>query len=110
MGITKTEGFELPLIEMADLLKAIGHPARLAIIKYLAETSDCVGNDLVEKLPLAQPTISRHLSELKKVGLVQGTISGKHMNYCINPEKWSDLQDYLKNINVQFDCTSSNCC
>lgn len=110
MGITKTAGFDESLIEMSAILKAIGHPARLAILKYLAETSDCVGNDLVEILPLAQPTISRHLSELKQVGLVRGVISGQHINYCINPVQWGKVQEYLQSIKTQLDCTSSVCC
>ena len=110
MGITKLEGFDEKLIEIAELLKAVGHPARLTIIEYLADKTECVGNDIVDTIPLAQPTISRHLSELKKVGLVQGTVSGKHMNYCINHETWSRLKEYLQKINVQSDCSASDCC
>ena len=71
MGITKTEGFTANITEMADVLKALGHPARLAIMEYLARTPSCVCGDIVNEIPLAQPTISRHLSELKRVGLIE---------------------------------------
>ena len=100
MGITKTIGFSEEVNTMADVLKALGHPARLSIMQYLAESPSCICNDLVLELPLAQPTISRHLSELKRVGLIQGQISGKNICYCINPQKWSEVLQHLETITV----------
>ncbi|MEL7148415.1 MAG: metalloregulator ArsR/SmtB family transcription factor [Bacteroidota bacterium] len=64
MGITKTDGFSEKINSMADVMKALGHPARLSIMQFLAASPSCICNDLVDELPLAQPTISRHLSEL----------------------------------------------
>ena len=91
MGITKTEGFDPRVAEMADVLKALGHPARLSIMEFLAKSSTCICNDIVDELPLAQPTISRHLSELKRVGLIKGVIEGKNTCYCINEDSWSNV-------------------
>lgn len=95
MGITKTIGFSEEIVEMADILKVLGHPARLSIMEYLANSPSCICNDIVAELPLAQPTISRHLSELKRVGLIQGEISGKHICYCINQQKWGEVLQHL---------------
>ncbi|WP_298419878.1 metalloregulator ArsR/SmtB family transcription factor [uncultured Kordia sp.] len=102
MGITKTIGFSEVVIEMADILKVLGHPARLSIMEYLANSPSCICNDLVEELPLAQPTISRHLSELKRVGLIQGQISGKNICYCINPKKWNKVLLHFKMITTSL--------
>ena len=74
MGITKTEGFTTIQNELAVLAKAIGHPARIAIIEYLLKTESCICGDIVNELPLAQPTVSQHLKELKNAGLIKGNI------------------------------------
>lgn len=94
---------------MAEVLKALGHPARLAIIEFLAKSPSCVCNDIVDEIPLAQPTISRHLSELKKVGLIQGTIEGKNICYCINQERWSDVKGLVDNLSNQLT-QINKCC
>jgi DNA-binding transcriptional ArsR family regulator len=98
MGITKTTGFSEEVNTMSEILKALGHPARLSIMHYLAKSPSCICNDIVIELPLAQPTISRHLSELKRVGLIQGEIAGKHICYCINTKKWHTVLAYLETI------------
>jgi DNA-binding transcriptional ArsR family regulator len=98
MGITKTIGFSEEVNTMSEILKALGHPARLSIMHYLAKSQSCICNDIVMELPLAQPTISRHLSELKRVGLIQGEIAGKNICYCINSQKWRDVLQYLETI------------
>ena len=95
MGVTKTKGFNNQTTNMAEVFKALGHPARLAIMEYLAKTPSCICNDIVDQIPLAQPTISRHLSELKKVGLIQGTIEGKSVYYCINSKVWDSVKDFV---------------
>ena len=109
MGITKTDGFEVRIAEMAEVLKALGHPARLAIMEHLAKTPSCICNDIVDELPLAQPTISRHLAELKKVGLIQGTIEGKNICYCINDDRWMQVREAIDSI-FQTLLTNKNCC
>lgn len=109
MGITKTEGFEIRVAQMAEILKALGHPARLAIMEHLAQSPSCICNDIVDELPLAQPTISRHLSELKKVGLIEGTIDGKNVCYCINDETWSQVKEAIEKIN-QTLLFNKKCC
>ncbi len=109
MGITKTEGFNENTTEMSEIFKAIGHPARLFILKYLANQSSCITNDIVHVLPLSQPTISKHLSELKKVNLIQGTVSGKNMCYCINQEVWKKIVDVINNITTAMN-NGVKCC
>lgn len=109
MGITKVEGFETQVVEVAAMLKALGHPARISIMKYLALKNDCVCGDIVMELPLAQPTVSRHLSELKAVGLIKGTISGKNICYCIDTKSWERLQSFLLQI-TQTNNAKSSCC
>lgn len=102
MGITKTTGFSEEVNTMSEVLKALGHPARLSIMHYLAKSPSCICNDIVMELPLAQPTISRHLSELKRVGLIQGEITGKNICYCINSQKWQETLDYLNTITISI--------
>lgn len=109
MGITKTEGFSTKVNDMAEVLKALGHPARLAIIEFLAKSPSCICNDIVDEIPLAQPTISRHLSELKKVGLIQGSIEGKNICYCINEERLADVKGLVDNLSIQLT-QSNKCC
>lgn len=98
MGVAKTEGLDIRVTEMADVFKVIGHPGRLAILEYLAKSPSCICNDIVDDLPFAQPTISKHLSELKRVGLIKGTISGKNVCYCIDEEKWYEVREAIDDI------------
>lgn len=107
MGITKTEGFQPKITTTAALFKALGHPGRLAIIEYLINSPSCICNDIVEQIPLAQPTISRHLSELKNVGLIQGTIMGNNICYCINENKWEELKTAIEAFKIPQ--TNHNC-
>ena len=109
MGITKTEGFDQQTTKMADVLKVLGHPARLSIMTYLANRNSCVCGDLVLELPLAQSTISRHLSELKRVELIQGSISGATICYCINTEVWTQVVNYFTSL-FSLVSKTKNCC
>ena len=84
MAITKTELFTEELQQTAEMLKAMGHPARLAILELLAQRSTCVCGDITDELPLAQSTISQHLKALKTAGLIQGTIDGVRTCYCLS--------------------------
>ncbi len=74
--------------ELARFAKALGHPTRIKIIKYLSEQSFCHTGGLMNFLPLAQSTISQHLKELKNAGLIQGEINPPKVKYCINRENW----------------------
>ncbi|MCB9223921.1 MAG: metalloregulator ArsR/SmtB family transcription factor [Crocinitomicaceae bacterium] len=111
MGASKTDLFTQEQNELALLAKAIGHPARVAILQYLLDSKECINNDLVNELGLAQPTISQHLKELKNIGLIKGTVEGVSICYCIDNVKWSQIRDLFNEL---FDhnpgCTDSNCC
>src|SRR3546814_2662087 len=86
MGLTKSEIFTAEQNRLAGLLKALAHPARIALLQHLIKINTCICGDLVEELGLAQATISQHLKELKNAGLIQGTIDGGSVCYCITPE------------------------
>jgi len=103
MGITKTIGFSKETNEMAEILKALGHPARLEIVHYLMKSNSCICGDIVEALPLAQSTISKHLSELKKVGIIKGTITGNNICYCINEVGFEKIKDLFQNITIHIE-------
>ncbi|MBC7934616.1 MAG: winged helix-turn-helix transcriptional regulator [Rhizobacter sp.] len=108
MGISKTEDFTKRQNEIATLMKALSHPARIAIIDYLLSVDTCICGDIVNELPLAQATVSQHLKELKNVGLIKGSIEGNAICYCINEKTFVKFQDYLsgifKKIKVQACC------
>ncbi|MDZ4667213.1 MAG: metalloregulator ArsR/SmtB family transcription factor [bacterium] len=95
MSVNKKSLFEAEDIVLADFAKALGHPARIAILKELAKRKECICGEIVEVLPLAQSTVSQHLQELKKVGLVRGTISGVKSCYCINWENFEKMVNLL---------------
>jgi predicted transcriptional regulator len=98
MGITKTEIFTAEQNQLALMLKALAHPARIAIIQQIINANACICGDLVDELGLAQATISQHLKELKNAGLIQGTIEGVSVCYCINPKAWQLLNKELSNF------------
>ena len=110
MGLTKTEHFTDEQNEMAVLLKAMAHPARIAIIEYLLTTNTCICNDIVDVLPLAQPTVSQHLRELKNAGIIQGSIDGKAINYCINKETIKKFDRFISHIFHKIDTLENNKC
>jgi len=98
MGLTKTENFTIEQNELAAIAKALGHPARIAIIQHLLKVNSCICGEIVEEVKLAQPTISRHLKELKAVGMIKGTIEGTSVNYCIDGAKWRAIQSLLNSL------------
>jgi DNA-binding transcriptional ArsR family regulator len=108
MGVTKTEGFTPQQNELAILAKALGHPARIAIIEYLLKTDSCICGDIVNELPLAQPTVSQHLKELKNAGLIKGNVEGTAICYCINQEGFVKLKNFFQNVSEHF--TKKECC
>lgn len=95
MGLTRTEIFSTEQNQLATLLKALAHPARIAILQRILASNTCICGDLVEELGLAQATISQHLKELKLAGIIQGTIEGVSVCYCINPETWKLLETQI---------------
>ncbi len=86
------------------------HPARIAIIQQLLKSDTCINSDLVKELGLAQATISQHLSELKEVGLIQGTIEGTRLNYCINPKGWQEVKSRFLDLFAQYHGTTTGTC
>ena len=98
MGLTKTEIFTNRQNELARIHKALGHPARIAIIEQLLARDSCICGDFAEEIALAQPTISRHLKELKAVGIIQGTIEGTSVNYCIDAGRWRAIQALMNQL------------
>lgn len=109
MGTTKTEIFTDEQNKLAVQLKAIAHPARIAILQELIKANACICGDLVAGLGLAQATISQHLKELKNAGLIQGNIEGVSVCYCIEPKAWKNLQQELNNLFLSYKDTN-NCC
>ena len=110
MGASKTEHFTQEQNQMAILAKALGHPARIAIIEFLVKVDSCICGDIVNELPLSQPTISQHLKELKMAGIIKGNIEGNAICYCIDEHIWSKFQTYLGNITIKLEKKKNNCC
>jgi DNA-binding transcriptional ArsR family regulator len=98
MGLTKTENYTPQQNQLADLCKVLGHPARIAILQQLLTVDCCICRDFTDELPLAQPTISRHLKELKSVGLISGTIEGTSVSYCIDAARWREVQGLINGL------------
>ena len=109
MGVTKTEVYDEHHNSLAGQLKALGHPARLAIVQFLINQKDCICNDIVNELSLAQPTISQHLKELKNAGIIKGTIEGKSICYCINSKVIENLATFFTSILTNLPSDESCC-
>jgi ArsR family transcriptional regulator len=110
MGTTKTENFTDNQNAIAILTKAFGHPARVAIMEYLIKADSCICGDIVDELPLAQPTVSQHLKELKNAGLIKGTIEGTAICYCIDEKALDKLQHYFTTISAKLERKNKTCC
>lgn len=109
MGLTKTEMFTAEQNQLAQLLKAMAHPARIAILQRILISNTCICGDLVDELGLAQATISQHLKELKNAGIIQGNIEGVSVCYCINPETWALLEKRIGGFLGAYKAPSSCC-
>jgi DNA-binding transcriptional ArsR family regulator len=109
MGLTKSEIFSDKQNRLATMMKALAHPARIAIIQHLVKSDTCICGDLVEELGLAQPTISQHLRELKNIGLIQGTIEGTSVCYCIDPKVWKQFKLAFDSFFVSYN-SKEKCC
>jgi predicted transcriptional regulator len=109
MGLTKTEIFTEEQNRLATMLKALAHPARIAILQQIINANACICGDLSAELGLAQATISQHLKELKSAGLIQGTIEGVSVCYCIEPTAWGLLKEQLNSFLNSAD-PKPGCC
>jgi len=110
MGITKREIFSEKQNEIALFAKALGHPARVSILEHLFHIDSCVCGDLVNEIGLAQATISQHLKELKKLGLIQGNVEGTSVCYCINKENWTKMKALFSSFLDQDLKNNADCC
>jgi DNA-binding transcriptional ArsR family regulator len=111
MGVTKKDLFTTEQNELAIIAKAFSHPARVAILQHLLATNACINGDLVDELGLAQATISQHLRELKDIGIIDGTIEGVSVSYCINPVRWEEIKNSFNYIFDRYvDPKLNDCC
>jgi DNA-binding transcriptional ArsR family regulator len=104
MTTSKTEEFTQEEIWLADVSKTLSHPARIRILKILNEMNSCMVGTIVDKLPLAQATVSQHLKELKRVGLIEGEIDGPKICYCINKQTLQKAKSALDKLFTKIGC------
>lgn len=109
MGLTKSESFTEVQNKRASIFKALGHPARVAIIEVLLRRQACICNDLVEELPLSQSTVSQHLRELKEAGIIKGEIEGTSICYCINEKVWNEIFQDMSELFASYR-NKDKCC
>jgi DNA-binding transcriptional ArsR family regulator len=110
MGTTKTEHFTDRQNALAIMIKALAHPARIAIIDYLLKVEDCICGDIVNELPLSQPTVSQHLKELKSAGLIKGSVEGNTICYCVEEKAIGQLQSYFEATASKLKTRNNDCC
>ena len=110
MGATKTDHFTEEQNDLAIIAKALGHPARIAIMEYLLKVDTCICGDIVNELPLAQPTVSQHLKELKNAGLIKGSIEGTSICYCINEPGIEKIKGFFQHITEHLEKKRTECC
>ena len=109
MGLTKTAEFTKEQNDLALLTKALGHPARIAILQFLVEKKSCICGDIVDELPLSQSTVSQHLRELKDAGLIKGEVEGAKVCYCIDEIEFEKAKGYLLNL-LSISVSKKKCC
>ena len=107
MGVSKSDSFSAEHNDIAALLKALAHPARVAIVEYLLRIDSCVCGDIVNELPLAQATVSQHLKELKNAGIIKGSVDGTSICYCLNEDVLKKLEGYFTGISKEL---KNKCC
>ncbi|MFD2570653.1 ArsR/SmtB family transcription factor [Spirosoma soli] len=108
MGVTKTEVFTADQNRIAELAKAFAHPARVAILQHLIATKSCVCGELVDELPLSQATVSQHLKELSRIGLIKGNVQPPRVCYCIDEVAWKGAKARFGELLASF--TGNECC
>lgn len=107
MGASNLSIHTQPQIEIAEIAKVLAHPARVAILEYIAKQQSCICGDIVDEIGLAQPTISQHLQVIRRAGLIQGSFEGKSICYCLDVERFAEFQTLLNNY---FTNTAAECC
>lgn len=110
MGATNTTHFTTKQNSIASIAKALGHPARVAILEYLMKVDSCICGDIVNELPLAQATVSQHLKELKNAGLIKGNIEGNAICYCVDEKAIAKMQKYFEALNLKIENKKAKCC
>ena len=110
MGASKSEHFSDDQNQVASLAKALAHPARVAIIEYLLKVDSCICGDIVNELPLSQPTVSQHLKELKSAGLIKGNIEGNAICYCIEESSLDIFKQFFAQLTNGLDEKRKRCC
>jgi len=110
MGTAKSEEFSVPDNRIAEFAKALSSPARIAILRVLMEKETCMCGDIVEEIPLSQSTVSQHLKELKKAGIIKGEIEGPKTCYCIDAENWETMRKTFKKFFKAFDPKQPQSC
>lgn len=110
MAYTKKDAFDVESVELAKIAKALSHPARIAILKILAQRQTCICGDLVAELPLSQSTVSQHLKELKLAGLITGDIDGPRVCYCLNVTQWQVARTFFEKLFKDLDSCTPTCC
>ncbi|MGQ9621120.1 MAG: ArsR/SmtB family transcription factor [Bacteroidales bacterium] len=98
MALPKKENFSSDDIQLAEFARALSHPARILILRNLAEIESCYFNKISDEIPLADSTVSQHLAELKKAGLIQGKIEPPRIKYCININNWERTCELFSNF------------
>lgn len=110
MGATKSDQFPDEQVRTAQMAKALSHPARIAIIEHLLQSPSCICNDLVEILPLAQPTVSQHLKELKQAGWIKGSIEGHAICYCVDEKALLSFLGIMNQYAESIRNQNNSCC
>ncbi len=109
MTYAKNDVFTADLQTLAAFTKVLAHPARLAILNYLAEQNQCISGDITDVIPLSRTTVSQHLQELKNAGLIHGTVSGTRVYYCLDPEKINELKTKLHAFMEKLAANHTQC-
>lgn len=110
MPRTKKHLFSKADVELSEIAKALTHPARIAILKELSRRQECICGEIVDRIPLAQATVSQHLKELKSLGLIAGEIEGPKSCYCINWKKLDEVSILLRDFFDQLRTNHQRCC
>lgn len=109
-SIMANKDYSIKQEQVARFAKAMGHPARIAILQFLAKQTQCYFGDIHEELPIAKATVSQHLKELKDAGLIQGEVETPKVKYCINKENWQLAQELFEGFFAQCACKKESCC
>ena len=109
-GIMKTKQYTKEQEQIARFAKAMGHPARMAILNFLAKQDSCFFGDIHEELPIAKATVSQHLKELKDAGLIQGEIETPKVRYCINRDNWELARNLFATFWNNCNSKDTSCC